>query len=113
MQINFYDRFIKLCDLNNIKPTPALQALGLSTGCMQKWKSGAAVTVTTLEKVANYFDVPPEYFLSDEAHLALYSKAALDKLILDEIAAVQTLAEQCAQTLNRLENLYKQLNAAH
>ena len=33
----FYDRFIKLCEDSNIKPTPLLRKLGLSSGNLQKY----------------------------------------------------------------------------
>ena len=34
----FYEEFIKLCNEKNIKPTPALKEMGLSTANMQRWK---------------------------------------------------------------------------
>lgn len=109
MKIKFYERFIELCELNGIKPSPALQEMGFSTGCLKKWKSGCTVTVETLEKVVNYFDVPLEYFSSDSP---TSSKVALEKTILDEIETLQNLSEQCSKMLNRLENEYKKLGGS-
>lgn len=65
MKIIFYEHFIKLCELNGILPTIALKKMGLSAGCLKKWKSGANVTVKSLEMVANFFNVSLEYFSSD------------------------------------------------
>lgn len=110
MRINFYERFLKLCELRGIKPTPAIEAMGLSPTNLQKWRSpSASISVNTLETVANYFDVTLDYFTdSDNGQLEL-EKAKLEGVILDEIAAVQTLMAQCEKTLNRLETIYKNL----
>ena len=106
MEINFYERFLKLCELNGIKPTPALQEMGLSSGNLQKWQNASStVTLKTIEKVANYFNVPVRYFYDSDGE----SEIELESVILDEIAAVQTLMAQCEMTLNRLETIYKNL----
>lgn len=110
MKIKFYERFIELCELNRIKPSPALQEMGFSTGCLKKWKSGCAVTVETLEKVADYFEVPLEFFSSDSS---ASPKVVLEKMILDEIETLQNLSEQCTKMLNRLENEYKKLGGGN
>lgn len=47
----FYDRFIKLCEDSNIKPTPLLRKLGLSSGNLQKWQNGATVNSAVLIKM--------------------------------------------------------------
>lgn len=65
VKILFYKRFMELCELNGIRPTIALRKMGLSSGCLAKWKSGSDVTISTLEIVANFFNVPFESFTSD------------------------------------------------
>lgn len=65
VKILFYKRFMELCELNGIRPTIALRKMGLSSGCLAKWKSGSDVTISTLEIVANFFNVPLEFFTSD------------------------------------------------
>ena len=59
----FYDRFIKLCEDSNIKPTPLLRKLGLSSGNLQKWQNGATVNSSVLIKIADYFNVSVDYLL--------------------------------------------------
>lgn len=61
----FYERLIKLCEENNIKPTPLLHSLGLSASNLKRWKNGATVNSDILMKLSDYFEVPIEYF-SDE-----------------------------------------------
>lgn len=56
---------MELCKLNGILPTIAIKKMGLSTGCLTKWKSGSNITLSTLEIVANFFNVPFESFTSD------------------------------------------------
>ncbi len=50
----FYDRFIKLCEDSNIKPTPLLRKLGLN---------GATLNSAVLIKIADYFDCSTDYLL--------------------------------------------------
>lgn len=110
MKINFYERFLKLCELNGIKPTPALREMGLSAGNLQKWQNASStVTLDTIEKIAKYFDVPVRYFCDSDADSGVELGVELKSVILDEIATVQTLMAQCKKTLNRLETIYKNL----
>lgn len=110
MKIAFYEHFIELCAIRDIKPTPALKDMRLSTGNLQKWqKPDAVITVDTLEKIAEYFGVPPTYFFDDNIRNTEKSKAELDnakaelnKLILDEIA-------QCEEYLHRLKKIQNNL----
>lgn len=73
MKIIFYEHFIELCRSSNVLPTVALKKMGFSGGCLKKWKSGANITIKSLEMVANFFNVPLEYFSTDvenSAHTA-------------------------------------------
>lgn len=58
-----YDQIIKICEINNTKPTPVLRSLGLSSGSLKSWKNGSGVNSDTLKALADYFDVPVDYFL--------------------------------------------------
>ncbi len=61
----FYEQLIKICNAKNIKPSPVLKELGLSSGNLKRWESGASVNYDTLQKLAAYFDVPVDYFFED------------------------------------------------
>ena len=127
MKIAFYKRFIELCTARSIKPTPALKDMGLSTGNLKKWqKPDAVVTVDTLEKIAEYFGVPPTYFFDEnirntesvkarntesvkarntesvKARNTESVKAELAKLVLDEI-------KRCEGNLHCLKKIHKKL----
>jgi len=103
VKIAFYERFIELCTARSIKPTPALKDIGLSTGNLKKWqKPDAVITVDTLEKIAEYFGVPPTYFFDVDIRKTENAKAELDKFILDEI-------ERCERNLHHLRKIHKNL----
>lgn len=103
MKIAFYKRFIELCTARSIKPTPALKNMGLSTGNLKKWqKPDAVVTVDTLEKIAEYFGVPPTYFFDEDIRNTESVKAELAKLVLNEI-------KRCEGNLHCLKKIHKKL----
>ena len=58
----FYNRFMEICREYGEKPTPVLKKLDISPGNLKRWEGGASITSDTLEKIANYFGVPVDYF---------------------------------------------------
>ena len=58
----FYEKFIELCDDNDIKPTKALQEIGISKGSITNYKNGTSPSDSTLKKISNYFKVDISYF---------------------------------------------------
>ena len=62
-----YDQFIRLCEINNTKPTPVLRSLGYSAGNLRCWKNGSGINSDTLKALSDYFDVPVDYFFEDDS----------------------------------------------
>lgn len=62
----FYDRFIELCNQKNIKPTPLVVGMGLSSSNVSQWKKGSTPRPEVLAKLADYFGVSVEYLLTGE-----------------------------------------------
>ena len=60
--VMFYNRFMEICREYGEKPTPVLKKLDISPGNLKRWEGGASITSDTLEKIANYFGVPVDYF---------------------------------------------------
>lgn len=58
----FYDKFVELCVQSNIAPTKAAIAAGLTAGSVTGWKKGSPPRSSAVQKIANYFNVPVEYF---------------------------------------------------
>lgn len=61
----FYDRLIELCNIKGEKPSPILKKLGISSGNIKRWKSGAGANYETLQSLSEYFDVPINYFFEE------------------------------------------------
>lgn len=59
----FYNQLMKLCKERNIKPTPLVKTLGLSTANLRRWQNGATVNSDILAMLSEYFNVPVDYFL--------------------------------------------------
>ena len=68
----FYDQLIRICKERNVKPTPLIKSLGLSSGNLKRWQEGATVNSDILMKFADYFDVPVDYFFEE------YDKKAIE-----------------------------------
>lgn len=59
------NRVKELCREKNISVPQLEKALDFGEGAIYKWDSSAPI-VTNLKKVADYFGVSVDYFLSDE-----------------------------------------------
>ena len=64
--LNFYEKLTRLCTINKTSPSAVAKAVGLSNSSATYWKKGAIPKGSTLIKLATYFNVPIEYFLSDD-----------------------------------------------
>lgn len=57
-----YNKIVKLCKVKNISICKLEKECGLGNGTISYWKKKAP-TLTSLEKVANYFEIPIDYLL--------------------------------------------------
>ena len=64
--MNFYDKYVELC--NKIKKSPSAVAIeiGLSKPSVHRWKKGGNPTDATAAKLADYFGVTVTYLLGKE-----------------------------------------------
>lgn len=58
----FYEKFLELCVSIGKSPSTAAQEAGFSNATATDWKNGSKPRKANLLKVANYFNVPVEYF---------------------------------------------------
>lgn len=59
----FYDKFYTLCKEKGKTPASVARDVGFSRSIITKWKNeGSSPNMKTLMKVAEYFDVPTDYF---------------------------------------------------
>lgn len=60
--MDFYNRFIKLCNEKGIKPSPMLESIGIQKTAATNWKNRRSnPTQANLQKIADYFGVTVEY----------------------------------------------------
>lgn len=61
----FYDKYMALCNAKNIKPTVAAIRMGLSNATPTAWANGSPPRPKTIAKIAEFFNVPLEFFYDD------------------------------------------------
>lgn len=64
--MDFYSRFIRICNENGISPSGAAIEAGISKAAVTAWKNGSKCSDANVAKIANYFNVPISYFDDDE-----------------------------------------------
>lgn len=65
METIFWKKLKELCGEQKTTPSGVCKALGLSTGSPTAWKNGRIPTLSVRLKIANYFEVEPEYFVTE------------------------------------------------
>ena len=58
----FYDKFISLCKEMGVRPSVVATAIGVDKSMPTYWKRGSVPKTETLQKLAQYFDVPISSF---------------------------------------------------
>lgn len=59
----FFDRFHSLCREHGGTPNSVARELEISSGSITAWKRGTLPRAETLDRIANYFNVPSDYLL--------------------------------------------------
>jgi repressor LexA len=68
----FWEKFLDLCSKNKVSPNQVAQKIGIASGTITKWKQGSKPRDLQLKKIANYFNVPLDYFSDDPASSSAY-----------------------------------------
>ena len=65
--MNSYEKFKILCEARGVTVSYAMQQAGLSKSLATKWKQAEEFTpnADTLRKLAKYFNISMDYFMSD------------------------------------------------
>lgn len=58
--MNFYSKFLQLCDAAGKKPSAVAEEAGLNRSQVTRWKQGKGFTDASALKLANYFGIPVE-----------------------------------------------------
>ena len=60
--MDFYNKFIRLCNDKGVKPSPMLESIGIQKTASTNWKNRRSKpTNANLQKIADYFGVSVEY----------------------------------------------------
>lgn len=62
----FWDILVELCKEKEVYPNRVAADIGLSSASVTSWKNGSVPRSLTLSKLADYFNVTPEYLLGKE-----------------------------------------------
>lgn len=83
----FWEKYVELCTRVGKTPNAVAKEIEISSGTVSFWKKGKQPQALTLAKVANYFNVPVEYFCeetkkdpSQMAEVSPVKKALLDRV---------------------------------
>ena len=66
----FWNNFIFYCAKNNKAPNTVAKELNLSSGSITAWKNGVKPRLTTLSKIADYFNITIEDLTDSEKEKA-------------------------------------------
>ena len=66
----FSDNFVKLCARKGIHPTTVAEILGYSRTTGSKWCNGATPRKTTLQRIADYFEITVDELLGEDTKKA-------------------------------------------
>jgi transcriptional regulator with XRE-family HTH domain len=83
----FYDKFINLCAQKEVSPSFVAVEIGLSRTSAHGWKRGAVPQDSTIQKIANYFDVPFSYFAEEKAQTETPAPVKVLEILFKEATA--------------------------
>ena len=66
----FFQNFLRLCNSVNKKPSSVARDLGIAKSTVSRWKEGSAPHPATLQKLADYFNVPVEALTAGQKETA-------------------------------------------
>lgn len=103
----FFDQFKQLCDSAGKSPSAVGKELGISSGAVSMWKTGARRPRTDqLQKIADYFGVSIDYLLGIEKAATLSDDGYSEKKK-SLLKAVEQMTEEQAELLLSLWEQFK------
>lgn len=66
----FFQNFLRLCNSVNKKPSSVALDLGIAKSTVSRWKEGSAPHPATIQKLADYFNVPVESLTEEQKETA-------------------------------------------
>lgn len=66
----FFQNYLRLCNSINKKPSTVALEMGIAKATVTRWKCGCKPNSATLQKIADYFNVPVESLTSEQKETA-------------------------------------------
>lgn len=96
----FYKRYIALCAQKGKSASKAATEMGFSNATASGWKAGKVPQDSTIQTIANYFEVPISYFYDSEEEKAQAETPAPVKVL--EILFKEATADEQTEMLVRM-----------
>lgn len=105
-----YQKFDDLLKKNHCRASTVADAIGIRRGYLSDWKTGKTnPKIETLQKIADYFNVPVSYFYGEEIALSLAERQAqqlgIDTDALKKELSLKSLDEQTMYVLKEFQKL--------
>lgn len=63
----FYEKYLTLCSQRGLSPSAAALEIGFSNSAATQWSHGSQPSNASIYKIAQYFQVAPEYFTGEDS----------------------------------------------
>ncbi len=106
--LTFYNAFLKLCAAKGESPSRVAKKIGLSNAAASGWKNGKTPSQVTLVKLANYFDVTPDFLLWGNEE-SVQRDSVIDRINL-RLTEIGMSGAELARELGLSNSIYSQWN---
>ena len=102
----FWENLEKKCKENHISVSKLCVEIGVAPSASNKWKNGGMPNRTTMQKIAQFFDVPVEYFYMEDYDAVkeyrdrLQNRKGVDEVMEEWANKKDPYKEVCSMILN-------------
>lgn len=100
--MNFYSIFLQLCNEAEKTPSKVVTEIGVSKSSVTRWKSGSFPSDATVQKIANYFNVPTAYLTKGQREFDVYDNI-IPMPSMTSVPLLGTIA--CGEPITAVENI--------
>lgn len=108
--MNFYQRYIELCNQIGKSPSAVSVEIGLSKSTVNRWKNGGSPTDATAMKIASYFNMSVATMLGLEEKKEQSTESELSTIKKDFIQKVQGMSDAQIEKLEQILALVENTN---
>lgn len=100
--MNFYSIFLQLCNEAKKTPSKVVTEIGVSKSSVTRWKSGSFPSDATVQKIANYFNVPTASLTKGQREFDVYDNI-IPMPTMTTVPLLGTIA--CGTPITAVENI--------